>query len=560
MTPGMEVTTGPLGQGFANSVGLVIAQSHLAAVYGQDLFDSHTFVILGDGCMMEGITSEAASLAGHLKLNKLIAIYDDNKVSIDGPTSLAFSEDVGKRFEAYGFKVLRIHKGDEDLEGMLDAITEAKRNQDSPTLIILTTTIGKYSQGEGTAKVHGSPLGAEDVANVKKALGFDPSKSFVVDEDVRAFYSDVAKHSKEQEQQWKQKISQHPKAQEIKVLLEGQLPENWKASLPVFKDEKIATRKASELVLNALGQILPGLIGGSADLTPSTLTKWKGVVEFGADPKHGEYSGHYIRFGVREHAMFAICNGIAAHSLALRPFASTFLNFITYGYGAVRLGALSHLPVIHIMTHDSIGLGEDGPTHQPIEVLALIRATPNISLWRPADGNEVAAAYEFALETRDKPVVLALSRQNLPTLTSDRDLAKRGAYILNQCLDPELIIIATGSEVSIVVESLPLIPHPVRVISIPSWDQFEAQSVEYRQSVLTPTIPVLSVEAASPLGWSRYAHHHIAMNSFGASGPYEQVYKKFGFTKENVATVAKKIVERYKSEECPVLPCIALDI
>lgn len=561
------MTTGPLGQGFANAVGLTIAGTHLSAVHSEpgssDLFPGRTFVVLGDGCMMEGITSEAASLAGHLRLAKLVAIYDDNRVSIDGPTSLAFSEDVGKRFEAYGFTVLRVPRGDEDLEAMLDALDQATRGP-APTLIILSTTIGKYSRAEGTEKVHGSPLGPEDVANVKRKIGFDPERSFVVPEEVRAFYANLRLAGEELRAQWEgelaEYVARHPESgSDLSRRLSGTLPDNWRALLPDFTGkEALATRKASETVLSSLAPVLTELVGGSADLTPSNLTLWRDAREFHAS-KHGDYTGRYIRYGVREHAMFAISNGIAAFDHAFRPFASTFLNFITYGFGAVRLSAISHLPVLYIMTHDSIGLGEDGPTHQPIEVLPLLRATPNLSLWRPADGNEVSAAYEAALTCRDRPAVLALSRQNLPQVTSDRQAALKGAYILRDASEPELIIIATGSEVSIALDALAHLEQMrVRVVSMPSTDQLERQPVEYRRRLFlganASPVPVLSIEAASPVGWARYAHEHVAMHSFGASGPYKAVYEKFGFTPAKVAERARSLVHKYRSEAALLLP------
>ena len=571
LTPGIEVTTGPLGQGFANAVGLTIANTHLSAVHsepGSDLFPGRTFAILGDGCMMEGITSETASLCGHLKLSKLIAIYDDNRVSIDGPTSLAFSEDVGKRFEAYGFSVLRVSRGDEDLEAMLDTLDQATQGS-APTLIILSTTIGKHSAAAGTEKAHGSPLGPEDVASVKRKIGFDPEKSFFVPEEVRAFYANLRLAGEALKARWEHELTEYvarcpDSGRDLLRRLSGTLPDNWRGFLPDFTGkEAMATRKASEVVLSSLAPVLTELIGGSADLTPSTLTLWKGAREFHAS-KHGDYTGRYVRYGVREHAMFAVSNGIAAFNHAFRPFASTFLNFITYAFGAVRLSAISRFPVLYIMTHDSIGLGEDGPTHQPIEVLALLRATPNLSLWRPADGNEVSAAYEAALACRDCPTVLALSRQSLPQVTNDRQAALKGAYILKDASEPELIVIATGSEVSIALDALKHLEQlKVRVISMPSTDQLERQPVEYRRHLFLDAkarpVPVLSIEAASPVGWDRYAHEHVAMHSFGASGPYKAVYEKFGFTAAKVAEQARKLVYKYRDEAIPLLPVCRLE-
>jgi len=569
LTEAVEVTTGPLGQGISNAVGLAIAEAQLAATFnkpGFDVIDNYTFVIVGDGCLQEGVSAEASSLAGHLGLGKLIVLYDDNQIQIDGNTDLAFTEDVLKRSEAYGWHTLSVQDGDSNIHSVQQAIEVAKSVKDKPSLIKVKTTIGFGSKMAGTEKVHGAPLGPDEVAVVKKKFGFDPEQHFYVPEDVRKFYDGVRDRSAKSEADWNAMFSkysaQYPQlAAEFQRRVKGDLPANWKDSLPRYTPSQpaIATRKLSETVLNAIAEHVPELVGGSADLTHSNLTRWKTAVDFQKDGKLGNYAGRYFRFGVREHGMAAICNGLAAYG-ALIPFGATFLNFIGYAQGAFRLSALSHFRVLYIMTHDSIGLGEDGPTHQPVEILALLRSTPNCLVLRPADGNEVSGAYIAALENKHRPSVLCLTRQNLPQLEgSSVEKSLQGAYILSQPAagDAEVILVGTGSETSLCVDASKLIQNvKVRVVSMPCWELFEDQSKEYKESVFLVNgqpVPVLSVEAMSTFGWERYAHGCAGMKTFGASGPYKDVYKKFGLMPPTVAEKAKKLIDYYKGKQVPNL-------
>jgi len=433
---GIEVSTGPLGQGISNAVGLAIGEAHLAAVYnkpGLTLFDNFTYVFCGDGCLQEGVSSEAGSLAGHLGLGKLIVFYDDNKITIDGETELSFTEDVAKRYEAYGWHVQTVSDGNSNYPGIIHALEAAQKVTDKPSLIKVSTIIGYGSAKQGTEKVHGSPLGAEDLAKVKSKFGFDPAQSFVIPEDVKKAYSHLTeqgnKHFNEWQELFNKYTQQFPKeAAELTRRFQGQLPENWRNSLPTYKPEDApkATRQFSQSVIGAISKVFPEFVGGSADLNPSTLTYLENSKDF---QKHSP-EGRNIRFGVREHAMAAVCNGLSAYG-GFIPFGSTFLNFIGYALGAVRLSAISHFGVIYIMTHDSIGLGEDGPTHQPVETLMMLRAIPNLLVLRPADGNETSGAYAVALEKRHSPSVLALSRQVVPNLKgSSVDGVFKGAYVL----------------------------------------------------------------------------------------------------------------------------------
>ncbi|PWW78230.1 transketolase [Tuber magnatum] len=556
-TPGIEVTTGPLGQGFSNAVGLAIAQAHTAAVFnkpGYNLIDNYTYLYFGDGCAMEGIASEAASTAGHLQLGNLIAIYDDNHISIDGDTNCAFTEDVLKRFEAYGWHTLHVKDGDHDLEGIEKAIAKAKAVTNKPSVIKLTTTIGFGSKLAGTGGVHGNPLKADDAKGVKTKFGFDPEKSFDVPSEVYEAYGAIASKGAAAEEEWKQLFakyrSEYPgEAEDFARRLDGRLPEGWEKHLPTYKstDAAVASRKLSETVLSKLYPIIPELVGGSADLTGSNLTRAKEAIDFQPpSTKLGEYSGRYIRYGVREHAMAGIMNGLAAYGTII-PFGGTFLNFVSYAAGAVRLSALSHVRCIHVATHDSIGLGEDGPTHQPIETLAHFRALPNCMVWRPADGNEVSAAYYVALTSKQTPSIIALSRQNLPQLeNSTIERATKGGYVAVEAENADVTLISTGSEVGICVDAVKYLKDNhnlvARVVSLPCWEVFDAQDKEYKLSVIPDGIPVLSVEVMSTLGWEKFSHEQFGLNRFGASGPYKQVYEKFEFTpagisKRAVATV-----------------------
>jgi len=560
-TDGIEVTTGPLGQGFANAVGIAVAQASAAARFNKDgfkLFDSYTYAIFGDGCAMEGIASEAASTAGHLQLGNLIMIYDDNHISIDGDTNCQFTEDVLKRFEAYGWHTQHVKEGNTDLEGIEAALAEAKKVTDKPSVIKLTTTIGFGSKLEGTGGVHGNALKADDAEHVKQAFGFDPKESFVVPQKVYDLYKKHADEGAAEEEKWNQlyeKYGQEHKElhAELNRRIAQKLPEGWEKKLPTYKptDKAIASRKLSEAVLEAIHEEIPELIGGSADLTGSNNTRWKNATDFQPPSTGlGDWSGRYIRYGVREHAMGAIMNGICAFGLHI-PYGGTFLNFVSYAAGAVRLSSLSHQRVIWVATHDSIGLGEDGPTHQPIETLAHFRALPNMMVWRPADGNETSAAYYMALTSTKTPSILALTRQDLPQLeNSTLAHAIKGGYVLIEAENADITLVATGSEVSLCVDTVKELKEKhnltARVVSLPCWELFDAQDKEYRLSVLPDGIPGLSVEPMSTMGWERYAHEQFGLNRFGASGPYKEVYKKFEFTPEGVAKRAVATVDFYK--------------
>ncbi|KAF9092185.1 Transketolase [Mortierella sp. AD031] len=554
ITTGIEVTTGPLGQGFANAVGLAIGEAHLAATFnkpGFELFNNYTFMIHGDGCLQEGVASEAASLAGHLQLGKLI--------SIDGDTEVSFTEDVAKRFEAYGWHVQIVKDGNHDLEAIARAIEEAKKVTDKPSLIKVFTTIGFGSLNQGTEKVHGSPLKADDIVQLKKAFGFNPEENFVVPQTTYDLYHAKAAKGAKLNHEWdallEKYTSAHPElAAQLKRRLAKKLPDGWAKELPRYTsaDKASATRKLSEAVLNKIADHLPELIIGSADLTGSNLTRWKTAVDFQPDNTGiGNYAGRYIRYGVREHGMSAIMNGIDAYG-GLIPAGATFLNFISYASGAVRLTALSGQRVIYIMTHDSIGLGEDGPTHQPIETMATIRATPNLIDFRPADGNETSGAYLYAIETKDRPSVLALTRQDLPHLEgSSVEKTLKGGYVLQEVQGADVTLVATGSEVSLIVDAAKLLKEQgikARIVSMPSTKLFDEQSHAYRASVLIDGIPSVSVEAMSTFGWDRYAHESIGIDTFGASGPYKEVYKHFGLVPDVVAGKVLKIVAFYKKE------------
>ncbi|KDQ59477.1 hypothetical protein JAAARDRAFT_622289 [Jaapia argillacea MUCL 33604] len=561
-TDGIEVTTGPLGQGFANAVGLAIAQAHLGAVFNRDGFDlinNYTYVFTGDGCLMEGVASEAASLAGHLQLGNLVVIYDDNHISIDGDTAVAFTENVEQRFLSYGWQVLHVEHGDSDLEAIYNSIAEARQEKNKPTIICLKTTIGFGSKAQGTHGVHGSPLKADDIKALKTKFGFNPEATFYVPEETYAAYAAAAKKGAALEQEWNKLLAsygqKYPKEYaELTRRISGKLPTGWEKSLPVYKtsDAAQASRKLSEIVLTAVTPVLPELLGGSADLTGSNLTRTKAMVDFQPPSTGlGNYKGTYIRYGVREHGMGAIANGLAAYG-GIIPFIGTFMNFVSYAAGAVRLSALSGHQVIWVATHDSIGLGEDGPTHQPVETAVHLRALPNLAFWRPADGNETSAAYLWAIEARHTPSVLSLSRQNLPNLEgSTIENALRGGYVLHEEQNEDLTIVSTGSEVSIAVEAAgKLIAQGIktRVVSMPCWLVFDQQDEAYRLSVLRSGAPILSLEALSTVGWQKYSHEQFGLGAWGASGPYQKVYEKFGITGANIAVVGKKVVDFYKQK------------
>jgi len=552
-TEGVEVTTGPLGQGVGNAVGLAIAEAHLAARFnkpGHTIVDHYTYVILGDGCNMEGIASEAASLAGHLKLGKLIMLYDSNKISIDGSTDLAFTEDVGKRYEAYGWHVQHVADGNTDLEAIAQAIENAKAVTDKPSLIIVTTTIGYGSPKKaGTAGVHGAALGADEVAATRQNLGWE-YEPFVVPEEALARFRQAIEKGAQAEADWNARFAEYEKAYpaeaaEFKRIMAGELPEGWEKALePVTEMEK-STRLLSEACLNILAGVLPELLGGSADLAHSNMTYLKGIPDFQA----GSYAGRNFRFGVREHGMGAILNGMALHG-GLIPYGATFLVFADYMKAAIRLSALSRVRVIYIMTHDSIMLGEDGPTHQPIETLASLRATPNLLVYRPADARETVASYIVAIEERHRPSVLAFTRQGVKNVPGTSvEGAKKGGYIVEDAPNPDLILIATGSELALAVKAaatLRLEGKAVRVVSLPCWEKFEEQTPEYRESVLPAACTKrVAIEAGSSFGWHKYTGSSggiLSIDTFGASAPGPVCYEKFGFTEENVLNVCRRVL------------------
>lgn len=560
-TDGVEVTTGPLGQGFANAVGLAIAQANAAGTYNKDNFDlftNRTYVFLGDGCMQEGVASEAASLAGHLRLHNLIAFFDDNHVSIDGDTKCSFTEDVPKRFESYGWNVLVVDNGDSDLQALYDAVIKAWDEKTKPTLVCVRTTIGFGSVNQGKASTHGSPLKDDDIAQLKQKFGFNPDEKFVVPDDVRAAYKSYAEQGAAKRAEWEKMFEEYGRKyedehKEICRRIAHKLPENWDQVLPRYEpsDKPMATRKLSELTITKLASVLPEMLGGSADLTGSNLTRWSDATDFqNPSLEIGKYSGRYIRYGVREHAMGAIMNGLCAYGMHI-PTAGTFLNFVTYGWGAVRLSSLSNFQVIWVATHDSIGLGEDGPTHQPIEVAAALRALPNMDFWRPADGNEVSAAYKVAIESYKTPSVVSLTRQNLPQLQgSSIEKAEKGGYVLLEDKEAAITLVSTGSEVSICVDAVAKLAEKgikARVVSIPCFRVFDLQPYDYRISVLPSGHPILSVEAYSTFGWGVYSHVHHGINRFGVSAPYQKAYEKFQLTDHDIADKAVKVVEYYKS-------------
>ena len=552
LTPGVETTTGPLGQGFATGVGMAIAATHLAATFnqpGHEIIQSYIYGIVTDGDLMEGVSSEAASLAGHLQLGRIIYLYDDNHISIDGSTDLAFTEDRCARFEAYHWHVQQVEDGN-DVEA-IDAAIRAAKADPRPSLIAVRTTIGFGSpKRQGTAKAHGEPLGEEELKAAKENLGWPVEPRFLIPGDVMEFYREAVEHGREREADWRMRLEaytrMHPAlGAELERRLSGQLPENWDVDLPTFPvDAKgMATRASSGKVLDAISRQLPELVGGSADLTPSNNTKFEEAGDFQKDNP----AGRYLRFGVREHAMGAALNGINLYG-GMIAYGGTFLIFSDYMKPAIRIAAISHIPSIFVFTHDSVGLGEDGPTHQPIEHLAALRAVPHLSLIRPADANEVAQAWKMAISNRGGPTALALTRQAVPTLEgTDAGMLEKGAYVLKDFGEPEVILMASGSEVHLILEAgkqLSAEGLGVRVVSFPSWDLFEAQEEAYRESVLPKALPVrLAVEAGATLGWERYASSTLGIDHYGASAPYQVIFERFGFTVQNIVSRAKGLLE-----------------
>ena len=569
LTPGVEVTTGPLGQGFATGVGMAIAAAHLAGTFnprptraraagtgepveglpGFELIGSYIYAIVTDGDLMEGVSSEAASLAGHLSLGRLIYLYDDNLISIDGSTDLAFTEDRAARFEAYGWHVQKVEDGN-DVDAIDDAIKAAKKDP-RPSIIMCRTIIGFGSPNrEGTAKVHGEPLGEEELKLAKENLGWPVEPKFHIPDDALAYYRKAVERGSKAESEWKDKFSAyqrlHPtQGTELKRRLAGELPENWVSALTAFPlDGKgLATRASSGKVLNQLAKTIPELIGGSADLAPSNKTWLIDETAFNKD----DATGRNFHFGVREHAMGAVLNGMALFGGVI-PYGGTFLIFSDYMKPAIRIAAISKIPVIYVFTHDSIGVGEDGPTHQPIEQLAMLRAIPNLNVIRPAGANETLEAWKSAIARKDGPTALALTRQNVPTLNEPTGLVERGAYVLQDFGDgePELILMASGSEVGLIYQAGKQLADEgfnVRVVSFPSWELFEGQDEAYRESVLPKKVQArVAVEAGAGLGWERYASSVICMEGFGASAPAKVLFEKFGFTVANVIAKAREVL------------------
>ena len=575
-TPGVEVTTGPLGQGLANAVGMAIAEEQLAARFNRDgakLVDHFTYVMTGDGDMMEGVVGEACALAGHLRLGKLIVLYDDNKVTLAGSAALTYTENIELRFKSYGWQVKTVKDGN-DVAAIDRAIKKAKKDTDRPSLICVQSTIGYGAPcKQGTCDAHGSPLGADELKGAKAALGWPAEPSFFVPDEARKLFRKALSHGKKIENKWQEdldavKLAQPAIAAEFQRAISGEMPADWEAAFTEFPagSKDVATRKASETVMQAIAAKIPEFAGGSADLNPSTFTWLKGLGDFEspattAEGQHGmvggawSYAGRNIHFGVREHAMGAIAVGMALHG-GIIPYTATFLPFADYMRPPMRLAALMGLRTIFVFTHDSIGVGEDGPTHQPIEQIMNLRQVPNMTVIRPADANETVEAWRLALTNTKGPTTLVFSRQNLPVL--DRSVCsaasgtRRGGYILwESSPKPELILIATGSEVSIALAAARKLAADnisVRVVSLPSWEIFDHQPQDYRHSVLPPAIPArISIEAGIKLGWEHYVGLQgkiIGMDTFGASAPGPVLYEKFGFTESKIVEAAKSLLGR----------------
>ena len=582
LTPGIETTTGPLGQGFGNGVGMAMAEAHLGTRYnrpGFKIVDHHTYGIVSDGDLMEGVASEAASLAGHLKLGKLIYLYANNHVTLSAGTAITFTEDCARRFEAYGWHTVAVEDGN-DLAAIDRALHSARAETQRPSLILVHTHLGYGSpHKQDTFEAHGSPLGAEEVRLTKENLGWPTEPPFYIPEPVRAHFLQAAARGERAETEWNGKLSAYAQAfpelaKELQQLIAGELPAGWDADMPRFPTDAkgMATRVASGTIMNAIAPHLPALIGGSADLDPSTYTALKGMGDFepsgaavrdkqGSDGGGWSYAGRNLHFGVREHAMGSIMNGLAAHG-GIVPFGATFLVFSDYMRPPIRLAALMGLHVIYVFTHDSIALGEDGSTHQPVEQLAGLRAIPRLIVIRPGDANETAVAWRVALETRERPVVLVLTRQGVPTLDraqfSAADGLRRGGYILADAPNgnPDLILIASGSEVALIVEARRVLLEnqiQVRVVSMPSWELFEAQPREYCDAVLPPAVGArLAVEAGVSQGWHRYVGSRgdvLAVDRFGASAPGEVMMREYGFTVDNVCRRAVTLLHPHPVEK-----------
>jgi len=558
---GIEVTTGPLGQGISNAIGMAIAQKYLATHFNRDDFpiiDYNIYVIASDGDLQEGVASEACSLAGHLGLDNLIVVYDDNHISIDGSTDLSFTEDRAKRFKAYGWNVRTVEGDGNDMAAFEKALKNGRREKQRPTLIKLRTHIAFGSPNmQDTAEAHGAPLGDDEIRLIKEKFGWDPEKSFHVPDEVHAHMEKIRKKGKRAESKWNKLLVKYFEtypglAVEFKDAVEGKLPVNINEVLPTFEaGSSVATRKASGKVLAELMPKLPLIMGGSADLTPSNNTKWPDAKDFQKDAR----DGRYLRFGIREHAMGSIINGISVSGLA-RAYGGTFLVFSDYMRGAIRVAALSKYPTIFVFTHDSIGLGEDGPTHQPVEHLAALRAIPNLLVFRPADANETAQAWKYILEHRDGPAALLLTRQGLPVLDQDKYASAtnldKGAYVLAAADKPDVLLLASGSEVSVALcaaEGLANENIAAQVVSMPCWELFEKQNQEYKDSVILPDVTArIGIEAGIEQGWRKYIGDKgafIGVTTFGASAPAKICFEKYGITAENVISAAKETMANF---------------
>jgi transketolase len=581
LTPGVETTTGPLGQGFGNGVGMAIAEAHLAARYnrpGFEIINHYTYALVSDGDLMEGVASEAASLAGHLRLGKLIYLYDDNHVSLAAGTDITFTEDRAARFEAYGWHTQTIPDGN-DLEAISQAVRTARAERDRPSLILVRTHIGYGSpHKQDSYEAHGSPLGEEEVKLTKENLGWPTEPPFYVPDQVLEHMRQAVERGQKAETAWQEQFAAYARAYpelaaELQRMIDGELPEGWDADLPTFEPDAkgMRTRRASSRVINALAPRMPALVGGAADLAPSTYTLMEGLGDFESPDLTGDeqgsagggwsYAGRNLHFGVREHGMGAILNGMADHG-GLIPYGATFLIFSDYMKPTIRLAALMNLHVIYVFTHDSIGLGEDGPTHQPVEQLAGLRAIPRLMVIRPADANETVVAWRVAIETPDRPVALILTRQDVPILDRSQLAAaeglRQGAYVLADAPEgkPDLILIASGSEVSLVLEARHALQAEgiqARVVSMPSWELFNDQPKAYRDSVLPPSVRArLAVEAGAPLGWHRYAGDCgdvLGVETFGASAPGDVVMREYGFTVDEIVERAQALIWK-EAEEC----------
>ncbi|MGE7779011.1 transketolase [Peribacillus sp. NPDC097264] len=559
-TAGVDATTGPLGQGIAMAVGMAMAERHLAESYNRDSYnvvDHYTYSICGDGDLMEGVSAEAASLAGHLQLGRLVVLYDSNDISLDGDLSQSFSESVADRFKSYGWQYLRVEDGN-DLQQIAKAIDEAKTDEARPTLIEVKTVIGYGSPNRsGKSAAHGAPLGADEMKLTKEAYKWTFEEDFYVPDEVYAHFNEACVEAgNKKEQEWNELFNKYKEAypelaEQLELSIKGELPADWDQEIPVYEEGKtLASRASSGEVLNALAKKLPSLIGGSADLAGSNNTSIKGAT----DLLPGNYSGRNIWFGVREFAMGAALNGMTLHG-GIKVYGGTFFVFSDYLRPSIRMAALMGLPVTYVFTHDSIAVGEDGPTHEPIEQLASLRAMPNLGVIRPADGNEVAAAWKVAIESKDKPTALVLTRQGLPTIKNTSETAYegvlKGAYVISDAKKEvaDALLLATGSEVHLAVEAQQALSEEgieVSVISMPSWDRFETQSKDYKQSVINPAVKKrLAIEMASPFGWDRYTGDEgeiLAINHFGASAPGGKIMKEFGFTVENVVARVKEML------------------